>query len=168
MNAPVAARAMALPEIVPAAPIVRLPFARTVKSPAVPPLMVALIATFLPALSVSELLLQFTAFETVMSDVLPIAVSVELPVVVQPVTPPTAPMVTAPLLVRFTAVRGEARKILQRSTAEAEPTRRITEIGVGTDRKRPGADRRAAAIGVVGGEGGRAGTHLHERAGFRR
>src|SRR5262249_58145321 len=79
-----------------------LPFARAVKSPAVPPLIGELIATFLPALSTKELLLQFTAFETVMSDALPIAVSVELPVVVQPVTPPAVPMVTAPLLVRFT------------------------------------------------------------------
>ena len=87
---------MVLPEIKPAAPIVRLPLARAVKSPAAPPVMLALIAIFLPATSVSELLLQFTAFETVMSDVLPVAVSVELPVVVQPV------MVTAPLLVRFT------------------------------------------------------------------
>ena len=93
---------MVLPEIKPAAPIVRLPLARAVKSPAAPPVMLALIAIFLPATSVSELLLQFTAFETVMSDVPPLAVSVELPVVVQPVTPPTAPMVTAPLLVRFT------------------------------------------------------------------
>src|SRR5262245_56467770 len=93
---------MVLPEIEPAAPIVRLPFARAVKSPAVPPVILALIATFLPALSVSELLPQFTAFETVMSDVLPIAASVELPVVVQHVTPPTAPMVTSPLLVRLT------------------------------------------------------------------
>src|SRR5262249_33953163 len=128
------------------------PFARAVKSPAVPPVILALIATFLPALSVSELLLQFTAFETVMSDVLPIAVSVELPVVVQPVTPPTAPMVTAPLLVGFTGARGDARRLAPRPPAEAEPTRRITEIGVGTDSKRPGADRRAAAIaGRLGG-----------------
>src|SRR5262245_32019898 len=93
---------MVLPEIKPAAPIVRLPFARAVKSPAVPPVILALISTLLPALSITELLPQLTAFETIMSDVLPVAVSVELPVVVQPVTPPAAPMVTAPLLVRFT------------------------------------------------------------------
>src|SRR5258708_40100807 len=93
---------MVLPETKPAAPIVILPFASAVKSPAAPPLMLALIAIFLPALSVNELLLQFTAFETVMSEAPPTATSVELPVVVQPVTPPTAPMVTAPLLVRFT------------------------------------------------------------------
>ena len=93
---------MVLPEITPAAPIVRLPLAKTVKSPAVPPVMAALIATFLPALSSSELLPQLTAFETVMSEVLPVAVRVELPVVVQPVVLPTAPMVTGPPLVRFT------------------------------------------------------------------
>src|SRR5262249_11509272 len=91
-----------LREIEPAAPIVRLPFAKAVKSPALPPIIFALIATLLPALSISELLPQFTAFETVMSDVLPVAVSVELPVVVQPVTPPAPPMVTAALLVRST------------------------------------------------------------------
>jgi len=59
-------------------------------------------ATFLPALSSNELLPQFTALETVMSDVLPAAVRVELPVVVQPVMAPTVPMVTASPLVRFT------------------------------------------------------------------
>src|ERR1700746_1711830 len=93
---------MVLPHVIAAAAIVRFPLARAVKSPAGPPVMLALIVIFLPATSVSELLLQFTAFETVMSDVPPLAVSLELPVVVQPVTPPTAPMVTAPLLVKFT------------------------------------------------------------------
>src|SRR5262249_59751016 len=67
MNAPVAESAMVLPEIEPVAPIVRLPFARAVKSPAAPPLMLPLIAIFLPATSISELLLQFTAFQTIMS-----------------------------------------------------------------------------------------------------
>src|SRR5262249_12899411 len=80
VNAPMAESAMVLPEIKPAAPIVRLPFARAVKSPAAPPLMVPLIAIFLPATSVSELLLQFTAFETVMSP--PVLVSVVAPLVV--------------------------------------------------------------------------------------
>jgi hypothetical protein len=58
----------------------------------------------------------------------------------------------------------KAGKILQRAAAEAEPARRIAEIGVGADGKRPGVDRRAPAVGVGGGEGGRAGAHLHERA----
>src|SRR5262245_3647086 len=102
VNAPVAARAMVLPEIEPSAPQATLPLATPVHSSAVCPGRLALIATFLPALTISELLPQFTAFETVMSDVLPMAVSVELPVVVQPVTPPAAPMFTAPPLVRFT------------------------------------------------------------------
>ena len=61
---------------------------------------------------------------------------------------------------RHAAVRGEARKILQRPAAEAEPTRRIAEIGVGTDGKRPGADRRAPAVGVGAAQGQRAGADL--------
>ena len=47
---------------------------------------------------------------------------------------------------RNAAVRGEARIKTQRPAAEGEPARRIAEIAVRADGKRPSIDRRAPGI----------------------